>query len=75
MATLVKYKDQVTVNLDNVSVIKVDEVPVATQDGDKFGLRFHTNDGFERHWAFDTREEALEVEAKMVSAIGKVIEL
>jgi len=70
MATLVKYKDQVTVNLDSVSVIKIDEVGVETPEGIRFGLRFHTNDGFERHWAFESREEALEVEKALIEKCG-----
>lgn len=75
MATLIKYKDQVTVNLDNVSIIKIDEMGTETPEGLMFALRFHTNDGFERSWNFFSREEAQGIEVKMVQMSGGILEL
>ncbi len=70
MAKFFKYKDQVTVNLDNVTFIKVDDVET---DG-KCAVRLHSTDGFEKHYVCDSRLEAIELEKSIVEMFGKVID-
>ena len=66
MATFFKFKDQVSINLDNVTFIKVDELPI---DG-KYAIRFHSVDGFEKHFECNSREEAFELEEKILNLYG-----
>lgn len=68
---LVKYKNQVSVNLDNVTFIKVDESEV---EG-KYAIRFHSVDGFEKHWECESQEEALKIEASLIEKFGGFIGL
>lgn len=72
---ILKYKDQVSVNFDNVVYIVKDTLMTSTPQGEKCAIRFHSVDGFEKHWECDSLEEASALEDKILKSIGQVIEL
>ena len=65
MARFIQYKENI-LNLDSVVNIKVDTSLFETEK--KIALRFHTVDGFEKHFEIETLEETQDL-------IQKIIEL
>lgn len=65
MAQFIKYKDNI-LNLDNVINIKIDDS--LFESTGKIALRFHTVDGFEKHFELESLQECDDL-------ISEIIEL